>query len=97
MLLRIKHKDLVAAVPMAGKLSKKRKTSMKLKYLLTVFLFLSVMACNNEATVQDGSDSATKVGDTSDQSAWPEARDIMGGDTVPSPETQADTSQSTRK
>ena len=76
---------------------KTKSISMKLKYLLLTFIIAGMIACNNEASVQDDTDSATKVNDTLNQSDWPENRDIMGKDSIPSPETQADTSSTTPK
>lgn len=70
---------------------------MKLRYIVAALLFITVVACNNEASVQNETDSVSKVDDTSNQSGWPEPGDIMGGDTVPSAETQADTSATRSK
>lgn len=65
---------------------------MKLKYVLAAFLFATAaVACNNEASVQDKADSAIHTSD-SNQSNWPEPRDIIGGDSIPSPETHSDSS-----
>lgn len=65
---------------------------MKLRFLLLAFMFIIAAACNNDPSVQDGPDSS-KIKDTSDHNNWPGPKDIMGGDTVPSPETHADTSR----
>jgi hypothetical protein len=73
---------------MAGKLSHLAKiVCMKLKYLLAALMLAAAVACNNEASVQDKSDSVTQTSDQN-QSTWPEP----GKDSISSPSTQSDTS-----
>ena len=70
---------------------------MTVRYILIILSLTAAIACNNNSSVQDNTDSVAVGNDTSHQSGWPDASDIMGGDTVPSAETQADTSNSTPK
>jgi len=64
---------------------------MKFKYALMAILFTTAVACNNEATVQDKSDSATHTSD-GNHSNWPEPGDMTGKDSIHSPETHSDSS-----
>jgi hypothetical protein len=69
-----------------------RKTLiMTWKFGLAALCFIAAAACNNEASVQDKTDSVTHTSD-SNQSNWPQPRDVMGKDSVPSPETHSDSS-----
>lgn len=67
---------------------------MKLKFGIGVLFFIVATACNNDSSVQDNTDSARHTSD-SNQGNWP--GDIMGKDSIPSPETQADSSHTTLK
>ena len=58
---------------------------MKVKYAIAGLILITAVACNNEASVQDETDSAIHVAD-SNQSIYPENDDIMGKDTIPAPE-----------
>lgn len=64
---------------------------MKLKFALAALLFTAAVACNNDATVSDKTDSATQSSDQN-HSNWPETKDMTGKDSVPSPETKSDSS-----
>ena len=57
---------------------------MRWKLFLAVTFFTAAIACNNEATVQDETDSVIHTQDTN-QSNWPEPGDILGNDTIPAP------------
>ena len=58
---------------------------MKWRYFLAAIFLTAALACNNEASVQDESDSVTQTQDTN-QSIYPEPGDVLGNDTVPAPE-----------
>lgn len=58
---------------------------MKLKYVIAASFLTVAFACNNEASVQDESDSVIHTQD-SNQSIYPEPGDILGNDTIPAPE-----------
>jgi hypothetical protein len=68
---------------------KQKMLSMKIKYLILLFFFTAAVACNNNASVQDRSDSVT---DTNNHSTWPEPGDMVGKDSISSPETHSDSS-----
>lgn len=73
---------------MAGKLSKNTKLiSMKLICILAVCIFATA-ACNNEASVQDKTDSARQTSDTN--SNRQQGGGMTGTDSIPSLQTNSD-------
>ncbi len=60
---------------------------MNLKYFFIAILFTAAIACNNEASVEDRTNSVTQEDDSS-HSTWPKP----GEDSIPSPSTHSDSS-----
>ena len=58
---------------------------MKLKYLLAATFLTAALACNNEASMEDETDSVIHTQD-SNQSIYPQPDDVLGNDTIPAPE-----------
>lgn len=69
---------------------------MKWKLVIAGLVLTAAVACNNEASVQDETDSVTHTQD-SNESNWPGADDILGSDSIHSPESQTDTTIPTLK
>ncbi len=66
---------------------------MKLKNILAALMFIAVIACDNDTS---GGDTGSAKADTS-QANWPAPGDILGGDSIPSPQTQSDSNGTTQK
>ena len=64
---------------------------MKLKCFIAALVFTAALACNNDAAVQDKTDSVSNKNDA-DHSNFPQAGDMTGNDSIHSPETHSDSS-----
>ncbi len=56
---------------------------MKLRYFLAAILYTAAISCNNNAANENNIDTSAI---DSSQSIYPEPDDVLGNDTVPSPE-----------
>ena len=86
----LKHNKIFC---MAGKLRPCSKMIMNAKLAIAFIVFIMTAACNNNASDRNEGDSSAQHIDSTDHGNWPKPHDITGGDSVPSPETQADTSR----